>query len=175
MFVCMNVCVCVCMRSILPCGISKYSFKWPFRLLFVCLRCRQAGLCSVGGDSSWLPQSCHTAALCSKTAPSLTRPNSLPFPVCFYIYKCVCVCVCVCVWVWVSFVFYCGFLCCCLFLYACAQQSGNCLYAWHFWSSLRLGSKVMEEFGVFIALDLFCFRNIWHTTEDSICSVCLYC
>lgn len=140
----MNVCVCMC--SILPCVISKYSFKWPFRLLLVCLRCRQAGLCSAGGDSSWLPQSCHTAALCSKTAPSLTRPNSLPFPVCFYI--CVCVRVCVCTGVCHLFCIVDFFVVVCFF-YACAQQCGICLYAWHFWSSLRLGSEVMEEFFFF--------------------------
>lgn len=60
----------------------------------VCLQCRRAGLCSVGRDFSWLPPSCHTTALCSKTAPSLTRPNSA-FPMSSFLYIYVCFCECV--------------------------------------------------------------------------------
>lgn len=64
-----------------PCvSLYELSLEWPCCLiLLVCLECRQAGLCSAGWYFQRLPQSCHTAALCSKTVPLFTRPNSLPF------------------------------------------------------------------------------------------------
>lgn len=80
--------MCVHVQCIADALSLKYRFKWPFLSPLRLSWCRQAGLCSVGRSFSWLPQSCHTAALCSKTAPSPTRPNSRPF---IYIFINVCV------------------------------------------------------------------------------------
>lgn len=144
------------LTSCVHCSVLyELSLEWPCCLiLLVYLECRQAGLCSVGWYFQRLPQSCHTAALCSKTVPLFTRPNSLPFkPV---------------LTLWIM-----------LFLSLLVLSSDRLMhvhcsfswYAWHFMEHMRLGSKrslslsqTVEDSMWYSAFSLLLYNNQVITT-----------